>query len=1180
MRHRDSSATRMKTKASLAALACGLLLLALPTLAQAAPLEAAGYFGGSPTPLSKEQIEKDEEIQLGGTGGMAVNYTGAGGVPKGTVYAARWEAVGTPVWVAMYEPQVDPVTSKRELEFASSWQVTVVEGSYGRCGPALIPPTTCPPKAEGEPGKTDVVVDQSTGNVFAYNATRTAGRNAIVEYTPDGSKVLARFGEIAPSGKTTAETPTLVHDTYTSGGLAVNGAGEVYIYDTQGSGSTEYHRLMKFRPKTPGKYDEYEYAGTSEDVGAGFRPEGRRPEKPVADAAGNLYVAPEQKFVEKYDLSKSLKTPACSYEYAKGGITQITVDPLGETPFFFTYKEPKRLYRLGPCNPATGKFENAKGEAITEELVVSPERDDLYGLAYDPASKFTPDRPAGILYGAAPNPVSSNGVGKGEPGQSSLGYVFAEPAVVEPPAEHFAGAGCFAGHYPGLTESCKPVPKATLEEPGFKFSEEVQLGGVGGMAVNYTGAGGVPAGTVYAATYRTASGTAWVAMYVPKVNPLTSERELVFATAWEVSQEAGSVERCGPLVGTKCAPLVGNGPGFVDVDIDQETGNVYALNNEILTAGRKEIVEFDASGSKEITRFGVKAEGGKTTAETPAQIHSSRRGGIAVNGTGEVYVYDSQGSSSTEYHRLMKFRPTTPGKYDEYEYAGTAEDVGAGFGGEGRRPWSPVADAAGNLYAAPDEKFVEKYDLAKSLKTPACSYEFAKGGITQITVDPKTGTPFFFTYKEPKRLYRLGPCNPATGKFENAKGEAITEELTVSPERDDLYGLAYDPASKFTPDRPAGILYGAAPNPVSSSGVGKGEPGQSSLGYVFAPAAGPTKTLTVAKTGSGTVTSSPAGIDCGATCSAEFLEGSKVALSAKAAAGSTFVGWSGACSGAGLCEVTMSEAGEVSAAFEAEPVPGVALAVSLEGSGSGTVTSDSGLISCAPFCEDEYAEGTEVTLTASPAEGSQFMAWRHCDTGGIEGRQCTVTMSQAKEVSAYFSTTHSLTLAKAEGSGPGKVQSSPAGVICLYGCKSTTASFLEGKSVTLKATPAKHFHLASWEGDCEGKGACELSMGEDHEVSALFEEDPKLSLSLAKAGGGQALIKTKPAGISCGNTCLGADASFYEGEAITVSWKLNKGTSELTWTQGAGTCTGSSEASEGSCTLSLASATALLATLE
>jgi hypothetical protein len=70
-----------------------------------------------------------------------------------------------------------------------------------------------------------------------------------------------------------------------------------------------------------------------------------------------------------------------------------------------------------------------------------------------------------------------------------------------------------------------------------------------------------------------------------------------------------------------------------------------------------------------------------------------------------------------------------------------------------------------------------------------------------------------------------------------------------------------------------------------------------------------TRTLSVTKSGSGsgTVTSSPAGIDCGSTCSHAFAYGSSVSLSASPQAGSTFAGWSGgSCSGTGSCLLTVN----------------------------------------------------------------------------------------------------------------------------------------------------------------------------------------------------------------------------------------------------------------------------------
>ncbi len=68
-------------------------------------------------------------------------------------------------------------------------------------------------------------------------------------------------------------------------------------------------------------------------------------------------------------------------------------------------------------------------------------------------------------------------------------------------------------------------------------------------------------------------------------------------------------------------------------------------------------------------------------------------------------------------------------------------------------------------------------------------------------------------------------------------------------------------------------------------------------------------------TGLGTVTSSPSGITCGSDCSETYASGTSVTLTPYTAAGTTFGGWSGACTGTGACTVSMSEARSVTAAF-------------------------------------------------------------------------------------------------------------------------------------------------------------------------------------------------------------------------------------------------------------------------
>lgn len=74
--------------------------------------------------------------------------------------------------------------------------------------------------------------------------------------------------------------------------------------------------------------------------------------------------------------------------------------------------------------------------------------------------------------------------------------------------------------------------------------------------------------------------------------------------------------------------------------------------------------------------------------------------------------------------------------------------------------------------------------------------------------------------------------------------------------------------------------------------------------------------------GSGTVTSIPAGISCSTSCTASFPAGTTVSLTASSASGSTFSGWSTNCSGVGSCNVTLTTSDEfVTATFNTGPPP-------------------------------------------------------------------------------------------------------------------------------------------------------------------------------------------------------------------------------------------------------------------
>src|SRR5207245_6462597 len=108
------------------------------------------------------------------------------------------------------------------------------------------------------------------------------------------------------------------------------------------------------------------------------------------------------------------------------------------------------------------------------------------------------------------------------------------------------------------------------------------------------------------------------------------------------------------------------------------------------------------------------------------------------------------------------------------------------------------------------------------------------------------------------------------------------------------------------------------------------------------------------------VASSPPGIDSGPLRAASYDTGTVVTLSASAASGSTFNGWSGGgCSGTGTCTVTMSAATTVTATFTRQTFP---LNVNKAGTGSGTVSSSPPGIDCGSACSASYDSGTVVTL--------------------------------------------------------------------------------------------------------------------------------------------------------------------------------------------------------------------------
>lgn len=76
------------------------------------------------------------------------------------------------------------------------------------------------------------------------------------------------------------------------------------------------------------------------------------------------------------------------------------------------------------------------------------------------------------------------------------------------------------------------------------------------------------------------------------------------------------------------------------------------------------------------------------------------------------------------------------------------------------------------------------------------------------------------------------------------------------------------------------------------------------------------------------------------------------------------------------------------------------LTVDFSGAGSGTVSSSPPGLGCASACSANFANGTSVTLTATPATSSTFGAWAGCDS--ISGSFCTVALTSNRTVTVTF----------------------------------------------------------------------------------------------------------------------------------------------------------------------------------
>jgi Divergent InlB B-repeat domain len=314
--------------------------------------------------------------------------------------------------------------------------------------------------------------------------------------------------------------------------------------------------------------------------------------------------------------------------------------------------------------------------------------------------------------------------------------------------------------------------------------------------------------------------------------------------------------------------------------------------------------------------------------------------------------------------------------------------------------------------------------------------------------------------------------------------------------------------------------------------------------------------LSVSVQGSGAVSSTPSGISCPGTCSATFPPGTHVTLSASPVAPAILTAWSGACTGAESCQVTLAADAAVAATFAVLPPPPVPRQLAVSVQGQGTVTSAPAGISCPGTCTASFASGTAVTLSASPGPGSQFSGW----SGACAlATGCQIALAADSAVVATFTVLPppppppppSSFLLAVTVQGTGTVASTPAGISCPGTC---TASFAAGTSLTLSASAGTGSAFSSWAGACPTGGAtCTIALSSDSAATATFANttpSPTRLLTVSVQGAGT--VSSTPAGISCSGTGGTCSAAFPTSAAVALNAAPGSGAAFSGWS---GSCT-------------------------
>ena len=257
-------------------------------------------------------------------------------------------------------------------------------------------------------------------------------------------------------------------------------------------------------------------------------------------------------------------------------------------------------------------------------------------------------------------------------------------------------------------------------------------------------------------------------------------------------------------------------------------------------------------------------------------------------------------------------------------------------------------------------------------------------------------------------------------------------------------------------------------------------------------------TLTLSPGPNGSITASPN--------KPAYYQNEQVTLTAVPQAGYKFVAWGGDLTGtANPDTLVMTQNSTVSATFVLDQ----AYTVDVTVVGNGLVVKDPD--------KAEYNLGEQITLSALPLAGAEFVGW----SGDLTGNQnpAVVTVNGDMDITATFAAAgvYSLTIVPPNN---GTIQVNPVRPL-----------YAPGEQVTLTAVPNLGYIFVAWGNDATGTAnPLVLTMDGHKTVSAVFEVAPVYTVNVTSAGNGTAAVDPPGTQFTAGTqiTLLAVpDANYY-----------------------------------------------------